>query len=375
MKSQDNAKSEAVRSSKKEHSLYKEIDFLLILKTLWHEKITVLVVTGLFAVAAVLYVNTVEETWTSKAKVLPPLLYDYADLQKQTAKLLPAFETAENAANTRFENPFTALLESKELLKNFIYEFNSLDNKKEFLSNNETFKKYVNEHNNSSSSTKELQTWSNKFSAAQERNEKNVYNLAFESFDSTTSTDLLNKYIEFTNKKVIQKTELNIDSLISQKRAELDYSIKLLQTQIQSKLETEKKRTQLALQVAEAAGINTPINTIAQQNDEIFSIHIGSKALSEKYKILSKLDLDDLNIFEPRIKEYTAKITMLDNYSRDTDASFKTYRFMNEVSQPLYKDSPKRGLIVLIATLFGIVVSIFIALLKRFLTVYLKKNR
>ena len=137
LKNQNKDSNELVSNQEKGSSLYKEIDFLLIVKTLWHEKITVLIVTGIFTLSAFFYANSVEEVWTSKAKILPPFMYDYAELQKQTAKLLPAFETVENVANSSVDNPFEAILEPKELLKNFINEFNSSDNKKAFLAGNE----------------------------------------------------------------------------------------------------------------------------------------------------------------------------------------------------------------------------------------------
>ena len=102
----------------------------------------------------------------------------------------------------------------------------------------------------------------------------------------------------------------------------------------------EPERAKYGLDIAKAADVNQPIQI---NNNEIFSIDLGTKALTAKIKALESVK--NLNVVEPRLQQINAKISMLEKLDIDRSIHFKTFRFLDDVEKPLYRDKPKRVLI------------------------------
>lgn len=122
-----------------------------------------------------------------------------------------------------------------------------------------------------------------------------------------------------------------MQAIIDGKRNELTQQKKILETQAEYKVKVETERAKYALDIAKAAEVNQPIQT--NSDNEIFNIDLGTKALAAKVKALESVK--NLNVVEPRLQQINAKLAMLETLEIDRSIKFQTYRFLENVEQPI----------------------------------------
>ncbi len=89
---------------------------------------------------------------------------------------------------------------------------------------------------------------------------------------------------------------------------------------------------------------------------------MGAKGLEAKIKALESVK--NLSVIEPRLQQINAKLDMLEHLEVDRAVEFQTFRFLENVEQPITRDKPKRSLIVVLGTLLGGVLGIVIVLIR-----------
>jgi LPS O-antigen subunit length determinant protein (WzzB/FepE family) len=135
---------------------------------------------------------------------------------------------------------------------------------------------------------------------------------------------------------------------------------KILEIQAANQLLVETVRTKYAMGIARAAGVDKPIQS--GNDNELFAIDLGSKGLEEKVKALESVK--NLSVIEPRLQQITAKLDMLSNLKINRNADFQTFRFLENVEQPITRDKPKRALIVFIGAFLGGFLGVVIVLVR-----------
>lgn len=358
-----------VHSSKKSmqnHDSTDEIDLIQLFRILWQEKLLIALFTLLFAVAGVTYALTAQEWWTAKAKAIQPQITDFAKLQQEISSFQPAFDSGlqqTEDGTLQVKNQLNDVIDAEVLFKNFINSFNSLANKKAFLIGNKDFQQFLSENKISSAddTDRALESWFEKISAKQaSKQEEDIFVISLQATSSNNSFKMLNQYINFVSAKVYKDTMNNVQALISAKENELNQQLKVLQSQATSFLKVEKERTEYALNIASAADVQRPVQSLG--NNEIFAINLGAKALAAKINALDTVK--NLSVVEPRIQEVEARLALIQGTELNKNIHFKTYRFLENVEKPVTKDKPKRALIVIIATLLGGMLGIAIALIR-----------
>ena len=144
------------------------------------------------------------------------------------------------------------------------------------------------------------------------------------------------------------------------KRNELVQQKIILESQAANQLVVETERAKYAAQMATSAGVDKPIQT--GNNKEIFSIELGSRGLEAKVQALKSVK--NLSVIEPRLQQIDAKLDMLNNLEINRAVDFQTFRFLENVEQPITRDKPKRAMIALIGTLFGLVLGVAIVIVR-----------
>nr|WP_253825800.1 Wzz/FepE/Etk N-terminal domain-containing protein [Vibrio sp. RE86] len=343
-----------------------EIDLRELFKALWDGKLIIVATTVLFAVGAVLFALNSQEWWSSKAKVTQPQLQDMSAYQQQVKQFQPVFDIYQEDGTVLVSRELDGLVNTKELFQRFIDAFNSSDNKRDFLDSNEEFKQFKAQlsadADADADATRRLYAeWFQKITAKRDGKGSNIpFDISFQSTSKESSYTLLNEYIKVIKRDAHEDALNNLQAIVSGKRNELIQQKRILETQAQNRLLVEAERAKFALDIAKAANVNQPIQTSGDK--EIFGIDLGTKALAAKVTALESIK--NLSVVEPRLQQIDAKLDMLKNLEIDRSIQFQTFRFLENVEQPITRDKPKRALIAALGTLLGGMLGVAIVLVR-----------
>lgn len=170
----------------------------------------------------------------------------------------------------------------------------------------------------------------------------------------------MNSYLEIIGAKTCDDALNNLQAVVNSKQYELLQQKRILETQAKNLIEVEAKRAEYALDIAKAANVDTPIQS--SSDNEIFSIDLGTKGLAAKVNALKSIT--NLSVIEPRLQQVDAKLAMLKDLKIDRNIQFQTFRFLENVEQPISRDKPKRSLIAVLGTLLGGMLGIAIVLIR-----------
>jgi len=344
-----------------------EIDLRELFKALWDGKLTIVLATMFCTVLAVTYALTTQEWWSSTAKIAEPQSQDMAAYQKLVKQFQPLFDIYQEDGTILVSKDLDNLIDTKVLFKRFIDAFDSVDNKRDFLDTSREFQSFKAKlQGNASTSVDEerrqlYSEWFDKINAdATDKSPLSPYELTLQSTTKENSYALLQEYIQVTQSKAQNDALNNLQTIIDTKHNELVQQKRILESQARNRLEVEAERAKYALNIATAAEVDKPIQSY--NDKEIFSIDLGTKALAAKVTALESVK--NLSVIEPRLQQIDAKLDMLNTLKIDRNIQFQTFRFLENVEQPISRDKPKRALIAVLGTLLGGMLGVAIVLVR-----------
>ncbi len=171
--------------------------------------------------------------------------------------------------------------------------------------------------------------------------------------------NLLTEYLHFIqtkeeaakNKLLAEKVTNQIDVLT------LNYQI--LEAETLKQLQEDIARTEYALRISETAGIDAPVENL--NNQGIFAIDFGAKALKEQLRILK--EIKNPKLINPVLANLRLKLNSLRSVPLEK-VSFASYHYLKSPSLPLDREKPKRALVIVMATLMGLMTGIVVALFR-----------
>ncbi|GAM77246.1 regulator of length of O-antigen component of lipopolysaccharide chains [Vibrio ishigakensis] len=345
-----------------------EIDLRDLFIALWKGKVIIILTTFVFAVVAVVYALNAQEWWSSKAKVVEPQINDFSVYREQVKSFQPIFDTYQDDGTVLVSKELDSLVEPEMIFAQFVRAFNATANKKAFFDNNETFlefKKVLKQEEQGADAAvaqrRLYDGWYQKISATPaEKNRKDVYNLSLQATTQMDSYNLLNDYIKMIERQVHEDAIDNLKAALRAKKTQLQQQKVILETQARQRLAVELQRAKYAYDIASAASVNTPVQNLGDK--ELFSINLGAKAIQAKISALESVK--KLDVIEPRLLQIEAKLDLMKTIELDEDIEFKSYRFIEDVEQPLNRDEPKRSLIAVLGALFGGMLGVGIVLIR-----------
>ncbi|MGF1788269.1 Wzz/FepE/Etk N-terminal domain-containing protein [Photobacterium swingsii] len=349
------------------------IDLFEIFNALWLSKLKIIAISLLFTIAAIIYALTAQQWWSSKAVVIPAQLNDFSEYQFQVKQFQPVFDVYQQDGTILVNEELTPLIDNEKLFQQFINSFNSLANKKEFLLNNDAFQRYLvdNEIAGEEAVSRTLDAWFEKIKAVTADTRKNeIYTLSLQATTDKSSFVLLNSYIAFVSAQVFEDNLSNLRAVTQAKENELKQMLTIFEAQASNYIDVEKQRSLLSLGIAKAANLEQPLANIT--DNKLFDIQLGVNALQAKVKALNSID--NLGVIDPNIQQIKAKLSLLKATKINTDISFKTFRFLENVEMPLGRDKPKRALIVVLWTFIGTVLSVVIVLIQHVTSKHIKEQ-
>ncbi|WP_261873700.1 LPS O-antigen chain length determinant protein WzzB [Vibrio rarus] len=346
-----------------------EIDLRELFVALWKGKILILVTTFLCAAVAVIYALNAQEWWSSKARIVEPQVNDYAAYSKQVKSYQPIFDSYQDDGTIRISKELDNLVASDKIFAQFVRAFNATANKKSFFDNNETFLAFKQElakdadaDADADAAQRQLYSdWYQKISAKPaEKNRRDEYIISLQATTQMDSYNLLNDYIAMIELKVHADALNNLTATLDSKKTQLQQQKIILETQAKQVLATELQRAKYAYDIAKAASVNAPIQNLG--DNELFAINLGAKAIKAKIEALE--NVKNLAVIEPRLQQIDAKLSLMDKLAIDKNIHLKSYRFIEDVEQPINRDAPKRALIAVLGALFGGMLGVGIVLVR-----------
>ncbi|MEC7310106.1 LPS O-antigen chain length determinant protein WzzB [Vibrio crassostreae] len=342
-----------------------EIDLRELFRAVWDGKLLIIVVTFLFSTCSIVFSLFAQEWWTSSATITASQSQDLTLYQQQVKQFQPIFNVYQDDGTVLISNDLNNLVDSKLLFQGFIDAFNSSNNKRAFLKQSAEFKDIILAEDSAmteDSMRRLYSEWFEKINASlvDHRGIRSPYLVSFQSITKTSSFDMLVSYISATESIVYEDAFNNLNAAVNVKRNELIQQKKMLETQARNKLLVETERAKYAAQIARSAGVDKPIQTGNEK--ELFSIDLGGKGLDAKVRALESVK--NLSVIEPRLQQINAKLDMLKNLEIDRSVEFQTFRYLENVEQPITRDKPKRALIVVLGTLLGGILGVAIVLVR-----------
>ncbi|MEV3818315.1 Wzz/FepE/Etk N-terminal domain-containing protein [Aeromonas salmonicida] len=324
-----------------------EIDLRELILVLWRQKLLILLVAGVFAIAGIAYALLAPQTWSANAVIQAP----------ENKDLLPMLRVASQAKLMGV----TGFPDKSTLYNEFVREFNAYENRREFLKSSELFKNYVaTAQLDEKGQRRWIRDWAKFISAevVDKKGERPGVTLTVSADTSGNALKMLESYIRFISTKQQQRL---VSELADQQSIKLDVlmaNLKLTTEDAERALKREISGTALTISIAKAAGVSQPLANY--NNGERFPITLGTKGLEEKMKVLKTIDLDT---YQPKLVDLQTRIERLKRVKLD-DISFRSFSYLDAPEEPLSRDKPKRPLIVLLATLLGGMLGVGIVLLR-----------
>ena len=345
-----------------------DFDLRELFRVLWNGKLIIIPITALFAVVSIYLALSAQELWSSKAKIEESQPQDVAAYEQQVKQFQPIFNVYQDDGTVLVSKELNKLVAPELLFERFVSTYSSANNKRAFLDNSAEFQEFkgatlVDKTEMTEDIARKLYSdWFDRISASSsnEKGQSLSYAVSFQTPTRQSSFDLLTAYISFTETKVHQDAFNNLNAVVNAKRNELMQQKRILENQAENQLLTEIERTKYAMEIARAAGVETPILT--GNYNELFGIELGSKGLKAKVRALESIK--SLGVIEPRLQQINAKLDMLHDLKIDRSAEFNTFRFIENVEQPITRDKPKRALLVVLGSLLGGLFGLAIVLIR-----------
>ncbi|WP_236661556.1 LPS O-antigen chain length determinant protein WzzB [Aeromonas media] len=328
-----------------------EIDLRELILVLWHQKLLILLVAGVFAAAAIAYALLAPQVWVSQAEIKQPTLKEVESLELNINQLINAQVPA---------TAFTAF-DKKALYGDFVNNFNSFNNKRQFLLERGYLDAEATQAEVTDPKGKRLllKAMAEGINAKATEKLREDVTLSFAAGTASEAKERLEQYIAFIQQQesAAKGKELNT---IWQNR------IKTLQTQYESaradtlkQLQDDILRTEYSLRITQAAGLEAPVQNLQDQGS--LPIDLGARALAEKLKILK--EIKNPEFMNPGIGALRLQLSSLQAIKLE-ELPFQSFAYLASPSEPLSRDKPKRPLVVVLATLLGGMLGVGIVLVR-----------
>ncbi|WP_455425606.1 LPS O-antigen length regulator Wzz(fepE) [Dryocola sp. LX212] len=329
---------------------HEEIDLLALLSTLFAARKQIVGITLIFALCGVIASFLLPQKWTSQAVITAPENEQMVELRRAMVNMsVLGVETKVNSASVF--NMFLKKFDSQALRERFLstspYVQVLLRNKE--VDTSELHKAIINvsEKFKSQNNADPKQTAETPYSS---------WTLSFNAPDAENAQRVLRNYIEFivgeVNKSILQEVKDAVELKIVFEKDKL----KLDRSMLENEHSVNLQRLGYSLQVANAAGLKKPVysNGQAIKDDPDYSVALGSDGLAEKLKIEESIkDVSQLNVAVQNREHLVSQLEAINVGEVD----FKPFKYQMQPSLPVKKDGPGKSLVVVLATLVGLIVA------------------
>ena len=364
-----------------------EIDLIELITILWKKKLWIMLSSFIFTAIAGVYAFTAKEQWTSSAEVIAPRtldLGDYFSVRKEYARILGGeFDTGATASN---------------LFSQFNLLSESLDERRKFFAQSDFYKKKV-EGKSETEKAQILSQLISKHITIKKPDSKKEPDLIGNqiSFYAETPDDAQNVLSQFISEinKAAYKVELDKFLLyFNELVADLNYEKTKFERDLSIHKSTQLENLENALRIAKEAGITEYAKSLGITNgqsamqqaltvseakiplsdsklsDSTYLFMLGEKYLKAQIDVLK----DSSVVYPPRYYQVSSLLSELEPLLiKAKQAKANAFSYQASPDYPVVKDKPKKGLILVLGFIVGLILSILIILLGSFIRTIQKK--
>lgn len=336
-----------------------EIDLRELMLVLWRQKVLILSVSLLFSFAGIFHAMTARQVWTSQAVISAPSVSQLATLQLAVDKIQAIMSSNGNGAS-----PSTAVfssLEQSTIYKSFISAFNSMNNKRDFLTQEGVYAAEMEREGSSDKRSERalMSKLAESISAKALDKTSQDMTLNFSAETPELALQRLVKYIDFVQQQQLKIKNTELQSIWQNRIKALTAQYDNVKADTLLKRQEELQRVEYSLRISKAAEVDAPLERIDSQ--EIFNIQLGSKGLAEKLKILN--EIKDPELLNPELGRIRLQLSSLKSLDLK-NIEFSSFSMIESPEEPFTRDKPKRPLIVVLATLLGGILGVVIVLVR-----------
>ncbi|MGL5486719.1 MAG: LPS O-antigen chain length determinant protein WzzB, partial [Shewanella sp.] len=321
-----------------------EIDLRELVLVLWRQKILIVTVTLLFAIAGIGYAMTARQVWTSQALISEPSIEQVNVFQLRIDQLKNSLPVESSVAMD------FSILQRAALYQSFVAAFNSMNNKRTFLTEQGIFAEELSKAGvTDRRSERALMSKLGEAIVAKPFDKTGTdMILSFSAETAELAQQRLVKYIEFVQNTQVEDKNAELRSLWKNRIKALTSQYENIKSDTLQTRQDDIRRTQYSLRISQAAGVEKPLERM--NSKDIFNIELGSKGLAEKLKILEEIkDPEVLNEGLGKVRLQLSGLKAL----QLTNSPFDSFKMIDSPEEPFTRDKPKRPLIVVLATLLG----------------------
>ena len=354
-----------------------EIDLIELIKVLWNKKLWILLCACFFTVIAGIYAFTAKEQWTSSSIVVPPKvanLGDYLSFRSEYASILDIKDFSQDRVKETVFNDFKMALFSRSL-------------KEAFFSQSKLFNTYSAKNTNSEEAKQKLlSNLIDKNLIVTIPDPKKDLNpigvsVSFAAETPKEAQDVLLDYIKFVNQWVIAENKKDFLANINLVISGLEIQKNKIERDTETVRQIQLENLTTALDIAKSAGIKDYSKSLSgnvsvpevllgdakvpfsdsKLSDGSYLFMLGEKYLQAQVDTLKNAPLVyPLNYYN--IEKQANLLNVLEK-KVEKESAVRGYYYLSEPDYPVNKDKPKKGLIIVIGFIIGLILSTFIILL------------
>ncbi|WOE83557.1 LPS O-antigen chain length determinant protein WzzB [Aeromonas veronii] len=344
-----------------------DIDLRELVQLFWRQKVLILSVTLLFAIAGIGYAMTARQVWTSQALISKPSVSQVSALQLAVDKIQAIMSNSNSNSNNSNNNgapPSTAAFSSLEqpaIYQSFISAFNSMNNKRAFLMQEGIYTAEMEREGISDKRSERalMSKLAESISAKAQDKTSEDMTLSFSAETPELAQQRLVKYMDFVQQQQLKSKNTELQSIWQNRIKALTAQYDSIKADTLLKRQEELQRVGYSLRISKAAGVDAPLEKIDSQ--EIFNIQLGAKGLAEKLNILN--EIKDPELLNPELGRIRLQLSSLKALKLQ-DAEFVSFNMIDSPEEPFTRDKPKRPLIAVLATLLGGMLGVAIVLVR-----------
>lgn len=287
-----------------------QVDVIDLLVQLWSGKLTIVVCIVIAACIAVAYLSTAKEKWTSTATITRPdaaqiANYHYAlNILGSSVSLIDV----QNQVINRFSSAFTALTQT--------------------LDNQESPEKLTIEQ--------------------ADKNQALPLSVSYVSDSAQSAQRGLAEYIQQIDEQIAGELDLDLNDTIKLRIKMIEDSLSNQEKVSQEQKDLRIKQIKESLKYAEKVNINKPAPQQTQDVSQDTMFMLGSDAL----KAMIENEASRPLVFSSAYYQATQNLLDIKNLKVDPK-TIHAYRYVMKPTLPIRRDSPKRGLTLVLAVLLG----------------------
>ena len=334
-----------------------EIDLVELFRTLWKQKVKIALVTAATTLAAGIYAFTAEEVWTSKAMIAAPKASDMGEFYQLAQNLernAPMITTPDGVQiRTEDAKPLQLNNLRGSLFGDLIRELESENERKQFVATTDYYQEKIKGKSERDQKLILQDVIEDNISYTAADGKKIKFDtISFSANTPQQAQSLLQQYMAQLNSKVIKNNTAELNLLLNKFRQDLSAEANSLRNNAEDQLKLEINAVATALAQAKGMNLTEPAANLPAEINNATIYLLGSKTLSAKLALLQASE----PVLSSRYFEIQQQLKAL-NAIKVTSTEGKIFTYIDEPSEPVIKDKPKKMIILMLGAILGMVMS------------------